>query len=430
MPEFLPLILMRSRLISLAVMILVIPGLVQAVATGTNYAASSSSLVGCTTLIQRIQARRQIRLKKMPACDPVIKARVSASSSSSSLSYSRPRSSSSASSVSSSSSAAAASSSLSIKAIPPSFYDQQDTTIRSQFLLLGEVGPVIGAAKAFLYEEPLDVTDIDINLTTDVASTVNSLQVYRDDRGYLGRATLNATSSTARNFHLTLPSGSFLIDKATERGIYVRPDIRSKNNGGISNTMVQIDSVTFKGHGAWSSQNYTKASASHDVYLPFVTSRSVIKRILNAGEKNAALVTGKDRTIASFQFEGRSPDTATRLAITDLSFTIEQTGDVQLSNARLLIPGISDAFYCTTTTQRVQCDGLPDSFGAISDGFRTMQVVADIFALDPLHASVRLTLNEPGNPYGIGSVQWSDGTSAFTWVPFTQPVVEGTMWKY
>ena len=93
MPEFLPLILMRSRLISLAVMILVIPGLVQAVATGTNYAASSSSLVGCTTLIQRIQARRQIRLKKMPACDPVIKARVSASSSSSSLSYSRPRSS-------------------------------------------------------------------------------------------------------------------------------------------------------------------------------------------------------------------------------------------------------------------------------------------------------------------------------------------------
>jgi hypothetical protein len=241
---------------------------------------------------------------------------------------------------------------------------------------------------------------------------------------------LTATSTTTRNFRLTLPSGSFTIGKATERGVYVRPDIRSRDGGGISNTTVQIADVSFKGFGVWSNQNYTKTSSSSDTFPRFVTARSVIKRILNASEANGALVTGSNRTIAAFQFEGRSPDAASRLAVKSLSFTIEQTGGVQLTNVRLMVPGMSDQLYCTTGAQRVDCDSLPDSYGSLSDGTRNLLVVADVFAVDPLHATLRLTLNESGSPLSLGSVQWSDGTATFTWVPFDMPVAAGTMWRY
>lgn len=420
---------MRSLIAAIVITIIALPlpFVPEAAALTPTQAASSSrfaELPHCRNLVALIYARRRNRQGFVPPCDPrFLFKRQPINRTSSSASSSSVRS-----SVSSSSSSAAASSSASSVSIAPAFYDQQDTTIRSQFLLLGEVGPVIGSAKAFLYEEPLDVTEITINLTSDVAATVNALQVFRDDKGYLGRATLTAMSTTTRTFHLTLPSGSFLIDKATERGIYVRPDIRSREGGGISDTTIQIADVSLKGHGYWSNQEYTKTSS--DTFPRFVTARSVIKRVLNASEANGALVTGDNRTIAAFQFEGISRDPASRLALKSLSFTIEQTGGVRLTNVRLMVPGMSDQLYCTTGTERVECDSLPDSYGSLSDGTRNLLVIADVFAVDPLHASLRLTLNEAGSPLSLGSIRWSDGTATFTWVPFDMPVASGTMWRY
>ena len=308
--------------------------------------------------------------------------------------------------------------------------DTGDTSVRSQFLVLGETGPVIGSAKIFLYEEPMDVTTLSVVLTNDVASTVSALLVYDDAGRYLGRATLNAVGSSVRSYRLPLTNGSFIVSKATERGIYVRPDVRSRDGGGLGNLTVQIDTVTFEGNGVWSNQQYVRQSSATNRFPVFVTARSVLTGVFNTGDMNGALVTGTSRTLGTFRFEGRSRDASPRLAIKDLTFTIEQTGGVQLTNVRLTVPGFSDMWPCAAGAGTVTCSALPDTYGSLNDGPRTLQLVGDVSAADPLDASLRLTLNEPGSAVSAGSVTWTDGTSTFMWVPVTTPVSSGTMWRY
>ncbi|MDD5054854.1 MAG: hypothetical protein PHZ00_01135 [Candidatus Peribacteraceae bacterium] len=390
----------------------------EATLTATQAASSSmfSTLQPCRNLLALIYARRRNRQGFVPPCDPrfLLKRQPIRSSSSSS-------SSAAASSPGSSSSSGAASS---------SGMDRDDTTIRSQFLLLGETGPVIGAAKAFLYEEPLDVTAVSVTLTTDVASTISAMLIY-DDAGHLiGRATLTAVGSSVRTYRLPLPHGSFIIDKATERGVYVRPEVRSRDGGGLGNLTVKIDTISFEGSGVWSNQSYVRPSSGTNQFPTFVTARSVLTSVTNAGDLNGSLVTGTSRTLGAFRFEGRSRDASPRLAIRDLTFTIEQTGGVQLSNVRLMIPGFSEMWSCAAGVSAVTCSALSDTFGSMSDGPRELQLVGDISADDPLNASLRLTLNEPGSAVSSGSVTWTDGTSTFTWVPVAAPVAAGTMWKY
>ena len=171
-------------------------------------------------------------------------------------------SSSSLSSVSSSSSSRVSSSSSSSSSFPNRVLDPlTDSVVRSQFILLGETSPMIGAAKFFIEEEPLDVTAISVNLVSDVA-TVQSLLVYDDDRRYLGRATLNtATSSTNRNYRLEIPIGMFTLGKREDRSVYFRAQLASKDAGGIGQQSVQISNVTVQGNGGWSNRAYTKQSS-------------------------------------------------------------------------------------------------------------------------------------------------------------------------
>lgn len=338
---------------------------------------------------------------------------------------------SSSSSVSSSSSSGQTSSSSSSSSFPNRALDPlTDSVVRSQFVLLGETSAMIGAAKFFIEEEPLDVTAISVNLVSDVA-TVQSLLVYDDDRRYLGRATLNtATSSTNRNYRLEIPVGMFTVGKREDRSVYFRAQLASKDAGGIGQQSVQISNVTVQGNGGWSNRAYTKQSAGSDVFPVFVTSRSTIVSVANAGQANAALVTGTNQQIGMFTFTGRKTDSSAKINLTDLVFQIEQTGQVTLSNVKIGTPGIPDRTSCLVSGSLATCDNIPESLGSMTDLPRTITVYGDVTAGDTMHASLRLTLNESGSSSTDGSVTWTDGTSIFTWVAVDSPVVLGTYYKY
>lgn len=340
-------------------------------------------------------------------------------------------SSSSSSSVNSSSNSSQTSSSSSSSSFPNRALDPlTDSVVRSQFILLGETSPMIGAAKFFIEEEPLDVTVISVNLVSDI-TTVQSLLVYDDDRRYLGRATLNtATSSTNRNYRLEIPVGMFTVGKREDRSVYFRAQLASKDAGGIGQQSVQISNVTVQGNGGWSNRAYTKQSAGSDVFPVFVTSRSTIVSVANAGQANAPLVTGTNQQIGMFTFTGRKTDSSAKINLTDLVFQIEQTGQVTLSNVKIGTPGIPDRLNCLVSGSFATCADIPESLGSMTDLPRTIAVYGDVTAGDTMHASLRLTLNDAGSSSTDGSVTWTDGTSNFTWVAVDSPVVLGTHYKY
>lgn len=307
--------------------------------------------------------------------------------------------------------------------------DTMDTTIRSQLLLLGEVSPVIGATKLFIEEEPLHVTSISVTLNNG-SSTIQSLMVYNDDKQYLGRATLDPTVAGNRTYKLTIPTNVFVVDKRDERRLYFRAQLSSRDAGGESNLDVQIDTVTIQGNGEWSSRKYTKQSSGTDTFPAFATARSTVTKVTNTMQPEGALVVGSNQLIGSFKFEGRKTDASAKIELQTLQFTIEQTGGVSLSNVRIGVPGLPDRYSCPNSSSLVTCSNIPDTFGSLTDEAKTITVYADITANDPQHASLRLTLNDPGSAFGAGALSFSDGTNTFNWIGLDAPIVQGTRWKY
>lgn len=313
---------------------------------------------------------------------------------------------------------------------PSVIYDQGETDIRSQFLLLGETGPVIGAAALFIEEEPLRVTSITVNLISDVQS-IQSLLIYDDDRRYLGRATLDTSSTfTNRSYRLPLSPDVFTVGKREDRKIYFRPQLSPWSAGGQSGLVAQISNVTVKGNGEWSSRTYTKQSSGSDPFPEFTASRSAITGVKNALQAEGALVGGSNQRLASFTFEGRKTDSTAQINLTDLTFQIEQTGGVSLSNVRLQTSGLPDGLSCTTTSSTVTCNAIPALLGSLTDAPRTILLYGDIQTSGSLTASLRLSLNSSGSPLEAGSVSWTDGTTDFDWVALGSPVVTGTRWRY
>lgn len=325
-----------------------------------------------------------------------------------------------------SSSVSSSNSSVSSSSLPTD--SRSDTEIRSQFLLLGEVGPVIGAGKIFIQEEPVLVTEILVSLTAENPS-VQSLLVYDDDKHLLGRATLDTSASTNRTYKVVLPSNVFRVAQRDERKIYVRADAKSFGAGGQSNQLVQMSAIVIKANGEWSSHPYTVVSSGTETFPQFLTARSMFTSIQNAGASTEALLTGTNR-IGSFTFTGRKTDASAHLDLTDLSFDIGQTGGVTVSSPTLGVDGVPDRFPCLVIGTQIVCSTVPDLYGSVTDGPRTLTVYATVSATDPTHASLRLSLNETGSATTAGAVSWTDGTSSFDWIPLNSPIADGTYYRY
>lgn len=302
-----------------------------------------------------------------------------------------------------------------------------DTKIRSQFLLLGETGPVIGAVKIFIEAEPLDVTSISVNLTAE-SHSVQHLLIYDDQSRLLGKALYDPSGSSNKKYTLFLIPGSLMIEKRTDLAIYVRPVLASKDSSGVSNEPVSISNIVVKGNGVWSSQQYTKAST--ETFQTFVTARSMITKIENVLPASAPLVTGAGMRIGSFTFTGRKSDASAHIDITSLRFQVGITGDLVLTNVKLRSEGMNDPFSCTSSTIEILCSGIPDLLGSLTDQPRTLTLYGDISTTDAPHASLQISLNQTGTPLNAGSVTWSDGSNSFSWLGFDAPAVVGTRYSY
>lgn len=329
-------------------------------------------------------------------------------------------SSSSRSSVSSSSKTSSQSSSSSRSGT----YDPlTDITVRSRIVLLGQTSPVLASANFFSNSEPLDVTSLSITLVSP-ASSVDSFLVYDFKGFFLGTAIQQGTTNVYR---VTFPTGTLRLERRTERPVYIRARLKAHDAGGISGQAIEVATVQIGGTGEWSNDTYN--SSSSDSFPAFAFARAMITSVTNAGPATNLITSGTDQLLATFSFNTTTSDTQARVRLQQLRFQVQATAGVTLSNVELRQEGIDTIVSCSIASTVVTCSSIPETFGTIT-GTENIRVYGDVSVPSNAdNASLSLTINEPGTSTTAGDITWTDGTSTFTWIGGSAPVVRGTQFQ-
>ena len=304
-----------------------------------------------------------------------------------------------------------------------------DTDVRSQFILLGDVSPIIGAARVFPEHEPLDISEITVRLTGAVP-TVQSFLIYESVGGrFLGEAFLDTSSMDERQYTLFLKSGELVLPQREEFGFYARARARRFSDGGMSGESVQISALRVKGDGVWSNDGYAESTTTG--FVEFETARSLLKEITNIALAQGILVPGTRQLLGSFRFWGKIGDGSANPRLTDLTFQVGNVSDVTLSNVVLRRQGTGTDISCTVSSNMATCASIAESLGSFRSGHIIFDAYGDIaLASGSKNGFLQMTLNDPGTPSSAGAITWTDGTTIFSWVPFDQPVVRGTYLEY
>jgi hypothetical protein len=298
-----------------------------------------------------------------------------------------------------------------------------DSTVQSNFTLLGQTSPVIAGAKFFSNNEPMMVNSLQISLNAPVSS-INAFLVYDQDGRYLGTATQQGTNGV---YTVTFPTGTLDLPQRQDHSVYLRARLNDYNSGGVSGQPLQIATVQITGTGDWSNDTYS--SSSSDVFPAFSTARAAITSVTNAGQASALLTGGQDQLLANFAFATTSTDSQAHVMLQQLRMQVQATAGVTLSNVMLRQEGSDTSVPCTVSSSVVTCSSIPATFGTIT-GTENFLVYGDVnVPSNANNPSLSLTINEPGTPSTAGDITWSDGTSSFTWIMGNAPVVRGTQFQ-
>lgn len=302
-----------------------------------------------------------------------------------------------------------------------------DTGVGDSVLVLGKVTPVLGASKLFSNSEGILVDAFLIDLEA-ANSSIAVFNVYDHDGKFLGRATLDTSVSGNIRYRLNVSSGVARVPRREDYTFYVRAILKAQDAGGNSGEEIEIDRMGIIGIGEWSTRSYEQYTSS-ETFARSTTARSAITSVSNAGEFSTVLVPGPTQEIGAFRFAGVTGHPSADLTVTKIVFQVEQTG-VTLSNAYMRVDGGNTTHACTISGSQITCQNLPESFGALEDGPRTLRVYADIAVGSGL-ISLRLSINDPGTIDTAGSITWTDGTTVFTWIGTDErPVARGTYYSY
>ncbi len=294
-------------------------------------------------------------------------------------------------------------------------------TVRSRLLLLGTTTPVLAAVRFTSLTEPITAEALTVVLT-DPVSSLESLRLYNSDGFFLGEASRDTSNPT--NYRAPIQTGKLMIGKADDQSIYVRGILRSKDNGGVSGEVVDIDHVTLEATGDWSTSPYTISSTES---LPASeTARARITALATTNGGNWPLSSATNQLLWDFTVSGKTADGAAHLKLQNLAFTLSET-NVSLTNVHLKAVDGDNYVSCTVTSSQVLCDSIPAGIGSVPDnGDLRLRVYGDVAVIGtPLLAYVQLSLGQAGTVTDPGTVTWTDGTSTFQWLDLDTPLGVG-----
>lgn len=338
----------------------------------------------------------------------------------SSSSSSSKTSSSSSSRTSSSSSSSSRTSASSAGSIDP----DDDVTVRSNFVALGEVTPVLGAVDFFAAQEPIDVDTVRVRFSSN-PTAIQQVRVYEEATGKLLGSSFHDGSG---DYEIAVPTGTMVLPHRQEVGVYVRALLKPADGGATGGQIIQIEHIELDGDGEWSNSEYTVTSTEN--FLQFETSPALITGFAPATSLSSSVfVAGPSVTLWDYNVSGRTTDNDFEPALTSLTFRVAKSSNVSLSDVTLTVPDSGAESDCTVTTGFIVCDDIPESVGTIDDVQR-IRLIADVeysgAAGDPF---LQVTLQESGTPASAGDIEWTDGRTTYDWLGLDEPVARGTLYE-
>lgn len=297
-------------------------------------------------------------------------------------------------------------------------------------LVLGNVTHILAAASLFANDEAIIVDEFLIDLVSG-NSSLEAMNIYDHDGKFIGRATLDGSVSGGTRYHLPISNQNIRLPHRDDYSFYVRGVLRPEDQGGVSGGSIEVDEMGITGVGFWSNRDYEEWT-SGETFSESAVARSTISDIRNAGDSTGNLIEGSGQEIGAFFFAGATGHSSADVKITAIDFTLGVTGGTTVSNAYLRADGSSDTHSCTVGGSTISCSSLPDLFGKIDDGSRTLRLYGDIAIPNASQsAGLQVSINDPGSIGSAGDITWSDGTTTFTWIDTpNQPVARGTYYSY
>jgi len=298
-----------------------------------------------------------------------------------------------------------------------------DISVRSDFLLLGQATPVLGAVNVFPSNEDINLERVTVRFTND-SSAIENLRMYESDTGrFLG----TASRQSAGVYVVNIPTGTIILPRREDTSIYVRAMLRDVDSGGTGGQTIRIDRITIEGTGESSNDDYAVDSTA--TFQTFqVTPAAITKISLTGGLTTSLFQSGQNQILGSFDFDAVSTDSRYVPRVTSLVFTVNASAGVTLSNVELTIPGTDTSSPCTVSSNTITCSSIPASIGTI-DNSQVIRLVADVDSAGTSNPFLQVSLQEAGTPTSAGAITWTDGTNTYTWISSDTPIVRGIKYE-
>lgn len=298
---------------------------------------------------------------------------------------------------------------------------------RSHLLMIGSRTEPIGSASFFASKEPMLIRSVTV-VMEDNYESLDTMYLIDSHGVQIGRLSLDPLDQTDRTWKANFATeGAYRLEKDTENVLGIEVLLKGRNEGGVSEELVQVDSFRLTVEGEWTHSTYGNIPA--DIPFPqHQTAQARILNITNALSEEDALPVGTDQLVAAFTFKGEALNQAD-LRITELTFAISRPTGVQATGWELGASDTNTKAPCTISTNTVSCSSIPSELGAVN-GMRTLRLFADVaLTSGTQNAFLQISLNEPGTIGSNGAIRWTDGTGTYTWVELDQPVARGTRFE-
>jgi len=246
------------------------------------------------------------------------------------------------------------------------------------------------------------------------------------------RVTANTTDYKQTFDAIIQPEDQIAFPADTDTMFVLRAVVKTIANAGFSEELLQVRTFNVTHVGIDSNQAINTPFAGP--FPKHQTSFGRITSVTSVSPLTASAVSGTGVTLGSFAFSG-SVDSTRSLAVSQLTFTLQKTGDVTLQNLLVRNPetGITSSCSLNVQTMTIFCPNLSSSTGKMS---RTTPLVLDVIAdltVSPNQTgvvSIGADLVMAGSPESIGAVEWTDTSGSFRWIESAvEPLARGTRFQ-
>jgi hypothetical protein len=302
---------------------------------------------------------------------------------------------------------------------------------RNRFLIVGRATYPILDGTFTAEDEDLVVSLSDLIFRREFRS-LNKIWLVDADGKQLMEYLISTSDSEKRRWQAvpSSGSGSYRLTKGKPTLLGVKVLLDSRDTGGSSDEIVEIERFSIDAVGATSGLT-RQLIPSNQHYPTHVTAQAELTGAKNALPATGTLQTGLRRQIGAFTFSGMLIPGA-QLKISELTFNVERTG-VALN--RIRIGGLAEVEQADCSVESgdmmiVSCPAIPEMVDdVIYNGGRTLHLIADVSLNGSnTQGTLRASLADPGAIGRNGAIKWTDGTGRFNWIDAAAPVAVGTMW--